>query len=46
MNLKLGILTEDISKEICSWRYNDEYSIYNYPSWNKIAAGKWAITIE
>lgn len=46
MNLKLGTLTENVAKEICSWRYSNEYSIYNYPSWNKIAAEKWAITIE
>ena len=27
------------------WKYDDEYSIYNYPSWNEITNNKWAITL-
>ncbi|MGL5330477.1 MAG: GNAT family N-acetyltransferase [Peptostreptococcaceae bacterium] len=46
MELKLVELKEQHAKEICSWKYEDEYSIYNYPEWNKVSSEKWAITIE
>ncbi|MEA4961132.1 MAG: hypothetical protein VB114_05645, partial [Lutispora sp.] len=35
MKLKLAELTEPYAKEICDWKYDDEYSIYNYHEWNK-----------
>ena len=34
MNLKLEILTEDHAKQICCWKYEEIYSIYNFPDWN------------
>ena len=46
IELRLKDLTENSAKAICSWEYNDEYSIYNYPEWNKIVNETWAITIE
>ncbi|WP_278336648.1 hypothetical protein [Clostridium gasigenes] len=33
MNFKLGRLNEYNAKEICNWKYADEYSVYNYPKW-------------
>lgn len=45
MKLRLEELTESYAKQICSWKYSDEYSIYNYPEWSKICCEKWAITI-
>ena len=38
--------TELYAKEICDWKYDGEYSIYNYPEWDKAFDEKWAITIE
>lgn len=46
MKLILEELTESYAKQICSWKYSDEYSIYNYPEWSKICSEKWAITID
>ncbi|MDU4891420.1 MAG: N-acetyltransferase [Clostridium sp.] len=46
MKLKLVEFTEAYAKEICDWKYEDEYSIYNYPQWNKALDEKWAITKE
>ncbi|GAA0117000.1 GNAT family N-acetyltransferase [Clostridium senegalense] len=46
MNFKLDVLTEDSAKEICSWKYTNEYSIYNYPSWSKMCNENWGITNE
>lgn len=46
MKLKLVEFTEPYAKEICDWKYDGEYSVYNYPAWNKALNEKWAITIE
>ncbi len=37
--------TEDYAKEISTWKYDNAYSVYNFPNWDKIAEQKWAITI-
>ncbi|MBU3191853.1 GNAT family N-acetyltransferase [Clostridium bowmanii] len=39
-------LTENYAKQICNWKYEGEYSIYNYPKWDKIFSENWGITIE
>lgn len=46
MNLKLEILTEDHAKQICCWKYEEIYSIYNYPDWDTLNQQRWGITIE
>lgn len=46
MKLELVELTESYAKEICDWKYDGEYAIYNYPTWDKVFNAKWAITIE
>lgn len=46
MKFKLVILTESYAKEICDWKYDGEYSIYNYPAWDKVSNEKWGISIE
>lgn len=38
--------TEKYAKEICDWKYDGEYSIYNYPVWEKALEEKWALTVE
>ncbi|WP_297639850.1 GNAT family N-acetyltransferase [uncultured Clostridium sp.] len=46
MRLKLVEFTEQYAKEICDWKYDNKYSIYNYPAWKKALDEKWAITID
>lgn len=46
MQLKIWGFTKENAMEVCQWRYNDEYSIYDYPSWEEASKGKWGITIE
>lgn len=46
MNLELQNLSEKYAKQICSWKYDGECSIYNFPQWDIMCAQKWAITIE
>lgn len=44
MNLKVSSLSEDYARQLSNWQYNDIYSVYNYPSWDKMIENKWAIT--
>lgn len=46
MIFKLGKLNESQAKEICAFKYEGEYAVYNFPSWDEITLQNWAITIE
>lgn len=46
MNLKLENLNEYHAMQICSWKYEGRYSIYNFPEWDVIVKQKWGIAIE
>jgi len=39
-------LSEDNAKEICSWRYEGEYSVYNFSDWDTVMKNKWDLAIE
>jgi [ribosomal protein S18]-alanine N-acetyltransferase len=36
MNLRPVKFTEELAKEITTWRYEGEYEIYNLPSWDEV----------
>lgn len=42
----LTALSEDYAKEICGWRYEGEYSIYNFSDWNTVVENQWGLAIE
>jgi ribosomal protein S18 acetylase RimI-like enzyme len=44
--LHIGELTENQAKDICSWKYTDEYQVYNFPNWETAVTKKWGITDE
>jgi len=44
--MRIENFTEDNAKEVCCWAYEGEYSVYNYPSWEKAKENKYAITNE
>jgi ribosomal protein S18 acetylase RimI-like enzyme len=46
LSLRIEEFTEQHSKEICDWKYDGEYSIYNLPAWDKVCNDNWAITVE
>lgn len=46
MNFILESLTENYAKQICNWKYDGIYSIYNFPDWNTIISQNWGITVE
>lgn len=39
-------LTEDYAKEICSWRYEGKYSIYNFSDWDIVVKNGWDLSIK
>ena len=36
-------LNEHAAKEICKWRYEGEYAIYNFSSWEEAVEQNWSI---
>ena len=39
-------LSEAEAKNICDWKYEGEYSVYNFPTWDEIVARDWSIANE
>ena len=39
-------LTEDDAKEICLWKYDGEYAVYNMPKWEECLAKNFGIADE
>jgi len=46
MNLKLEILTENHVRQICCWKYEGVYSVYNFLDWDTLVKLREGITIE
>ena len=42
----LTALNEDYAKEICNWRYEGEYAIYNFSDWNTVVKNGWELAIR
>lgn len=36
MEFHLNEFTEVHAKNVCTWKYDNEYSIYNMPSWEDV----------
>ncbi|WFA08781.1 GNAT family N-acetyltransferase [Tissierella sp. Yu-01] len=45
-NYILTELSEDYAKEICSWIYEGEYSIYNFSDWDTVVKNGWDLSLE
>lgn len=45
-NYVLKSLSEDYAKEICCWKYDGEYSIYNFSDWDIVIKNKWDVSIK
>jgi len=43
MNIIAQKLSEEQAKEISTWKYDGEYSIYNLPSWDKMVEENYSI---
>jgi [ribosomal protein S18]-alanine N-acetyltransferase len=46
MNIRQTLLTEDMAREVCNWKYEGEYSVYNYLSWDEMVLQGWSICRE
>lgn len=44
--LRLVDFTEEYAKDVCTWKYDGEYKVYNMPSWNEIYKSGWGMTKE
>lgn len=43
---KVGILTEEMAKEICTWKYEGEYSVYNFSDWEEVVRNGWGLAVK
>lgn len=45
-NYILATLSEDYAKEICTWKYDEEYSVYNLSDWDVVVENGWDLAIK
>lgn len=45
-NYILTTLNEEYAKEICCWKYDGEYSVYNFSDWNVVVENGWDLAIK
>jgi ribosomal-protein-alanine N-acetyltransferase len=44
MKLFVEKLTEEFAKQVCAWKYEGEYSVYDFASWEFAVRQRWSIT--
>jgi len=44
--MEILCLKEADAKEVCAWRYNEPYQIYNLPVWEEVVSNNWSIADE
>ncbi len=42
----VNVLTEDMAKEICSWKYEGDYAVYNFSDWEEVVKSGWGLSIR
>jgi [ribosomal protein S18]-alanine N-acetyltransferase len=40
------VLSEEYAREICGWKYEGAYSVYNFFDWNKLVENDWNFAIK
>lgn len=43
---KCSQMTEAEARSVCDWKYEGEYAVYNFPSWEEICRMGWTLTDE
>lgn len=46
MKMYIRNLTEEDVRQICTWRYVGDYTVYNYPEWETIVEQNWGLAQE
>lgn len=44
--MELRNFTEENARELCTWKYENEYSIYNFPRWDIVKEQNWGTADE
>lgn len=44
MKMSIDELTEEHANQLCGWRYEGEYSVYNFAAWETAIEQNWSIT--
>lgn len=44
--IKTCPLSEAQAKEVCTWKYEGEYSIYNFSDWSTVVENRWDLSIR
>lgn len=44
--LSIGELSESQARQICSWKYSNEYAVYNCPPWDTMISQGWGLADE
>lgn len=44
MKLFVGKLTEESAKQVCAWKYEGEYSVYDFVPWDTASRQGWSVT--
>lgn len=42
----VSVLSEDMAKEICTWKYEGAYSVYNFSSWEEVVKNGWGLSLK
>ena len=42
----VNALSEDMAKEICTWKYDGDYAIYNFSRWEEVVKSGWSLAIK
>ncbi|AOT68613.1 GNAT family N-acetyltransferase [Geosporobacter ferrireducens] len=42
----LTTLSENYAKEICNWRYEGDYAVYNFSDWNVVVKNGWDLAVK
>ena len=42
----VSALSEAMAKEICTWRYDGAYAIYNFSGWEEVVKSGWGLSIK
>jgi RimJ/RimL family protein N-acetyltransferase len=46
MEFTICLLTEEYAREVCSWKYEGQYEVYNIVSWGTALRERWNITLK
>lgn len=42
----LSVMSEEYAREICSWEYDGEYSVYNLSDWETVVRNNWDLAVK